>query len=76
MEVTRRNDTDPYKTQKLPRYVNGPMWDEIFDTLINIPSAKQTPSLLLLETKLNEELRGLNQRRLTDSIMKFNAALD
>lgn len=76
MEVTRRNNSDPYKTQKLPRYVNGAMWDEIFDTLINIPSAKQIPSLSLLEERLNGELRGLNQRRVTDSILKFNAALD
>lgn len=76
MEVSRRTDTDPYKTQKLPRYVNTELWDELFDALINIPSARQIPSLSLLEEKLSSALHGLNKRRVIESINKFNSALD
>lgn len=76
MEVSRRTDTDPYKTQKLPRYVNTTLWDELFDALINIPNAKQIPSLSLLEEKLSSVLYGLNERRVIESINRFNSALD
>lgn len=76
MIVKRRKSSDPYKPQKLPRYVNGTMWNEIFDTLINIPSIKRMPSLSKLQDLLDNELKAIGSKKVTEAIVKFNKALD
>lgn len=76
MEVSRPTHADPYKTQKLPRYVNTDLWDELFGALINIPNTRHLPPLQALEEKFSSELVAWNQRRLFESITRFNAALD
>ena len=76
MVVSRRKPTDPYKPQKLPRYVNASLWNEIFDTLINIPGVKIMPSFAKLQQLLDNELKAIGHKKLTESITKFNKALD
>lgn len=76
MEVSRYTENDPYRTQKLPRYVNADFWDGIFGALINIPNARHLPSLQEIEEKLHGQLVESNQRRLIESITRFNSALD
>lgn len=76
MIVSRRKSTDPYKPQKLPRYVNGTLWGEIFDTLINIPSIKEMPSLSRLQILLDNELETMDRKKVTEAIINFNKALD
>lgn len=76
MIVSRRTTTDPYKPQKLPRYVNAQLWDEIFDTLINIPSVRTMPSLSKLQQLLDVELKLIGTRKVTAAIVSFNKALD
>lgn len=76
MIVSRRTPTEPYKPQKLPRYVNATLWDEIFDTLINIPSLKKMPSLSRLQGLIDVELQAIGPKKITDAIINFNKALD
>lgn len=76
MIVSRPSPTESYKPQKLPRYVNATLWNEIFDTLINIPSLKKMPSLSRLQGLIDVELQAIGSRKLTDAIHKFNKALD
>ncbi|XP_055297911.1 uncharacterized protein LOC129566204 [Sitodiplosis mosellana] len=76
MVVSRCKPTDPYKPQKLPRYVNGSLWDEIFDTLINIRSMKKMPSWSKLQQLLDNELQAIGKKKVTEAIAKFNKALD
>ncbi|XP_031628783.1 checkpoint serine/threonine-protein kinase BUB1-like isoform X2 [Contarinia nasturtii] len=80
MVVSRRKPTDPYKPQKLPRYVNAKLWDEIFDTLINVPNnvfrLQKMPSLSKLRQLLDNELNAIGAKKVTEAIVKFNKALD
>lgn len=76
MVVTRDKSTGKYKPQKLPRYVNTELWDQVFDTLINIPSLKRMPSLSKLQELLDAELMAIGPRKVTEAINRFNKALD
>lgn len=76
MVVSRRKVAHPYKPQKLPRYVNSRLWDEIFETLINIPSIRTMPSLSKLQQLLDAELQAIGPKKVTDAIIRFNKALD
>lgn len=76
MVVSRDKSSGTYKPQKLPRYVNGEMWEKIFDTLINIPSLKKKPSLSALSSLLDAELRAIGPKKVTEAINRFNKALD
>lgn len=76
MIVNRDNITGKYQTQKLPRYVNGGLWEQIFDTLINVPSIKRMPALSDLQKLLDAELSAIGSKKVTDAINRFNKALD
>lgn len=76
MVVSRRTPTDPYKPQKLPRYVNSELWTEILDTLINIPSIRKMPSMAKLQQLLDSELNAIGSKKVTEAIVRFNKALD
>lgn len=76
MIVTHNKSTNSYKPQKLPRYVNGSLWEEIFDTLINIPSLKKMPSFSKLQNLLDDQLKQIDPRKVNEAILKFNKALD
>lgn len=76
MVISRQKLSDPYKPQKLPRYVNASMWEQIFDTLINIPNAKQMPNLYDLELLLDAELKKIGNKKISDAVAKFNKALN
>lgn len=76
MVVSRPTPNEPYKPQKLPRYVNATLWDDIFHTLINIPSLQKMPSLARLQGLIDVELKAIGAKKLTESIIKFNKALD
>lgn len=76
MIVSRYKSTDPYKPQKLPRYVNGQLWNEIFFILINIPSIKKMPTFSRLQKLLDDELKAIGTKKVTEAIIKFNKALD
>lgn len=80
MIVSRRTLTEPYKPQKLPRYVNAKLWDEIFDTLINVPNnvfrLECMPSLSKLQQLLDSGLNAIGSKKVTEAIIKFNKALD
>lgn len=72
MIVMRASPADPYKPQKLPRYVNNELWNKVFDALINANShAKHSD----LEQILNEELIRIGNRKVITSISNFNKAL-
>lgn len=76
MIVKRNKSTNLYKPQKLPRYVNANLWDEIFDQLINIPNLTKLPSLSQLNKRLDAELKAIGTKKITNAIRKFNQALD
>lgn len=76
MVVTRNRPSDPYKPQKLPRYVNTTMWNQIFDTLINIPNPKMMPNLSDLEQLIDDQLQVIGSKKINDAITIFNKALD
>lgn len=76
MVVARHTPSDPYKPQKLPRYVNGTMWNHIFDTLINIPNPKMMPDLCHLEQLIDDQLQVIGLKKINDAIVIFNKALD
>lgn len=75
MIVKRNNTTNTYKPQKLPRYVNGALWDEIFDQLINIPNLNKFPSLSQLSKRLDVELSAMESKKVINAINNFNKAL-
>lgn len=76
MTVKRNKATNSYKPQKLPRYVNAQMWDEIFDQLINIPSLTKLPSLTKMKNRLDAELNAIGSKKIINAIKKFNQAID
>lgn len=76
MIVKRNKSTNLYKPQKLPRYVNANLWDEIFDQLINIPNLKKFPSLSQLNKRLDAELNAIGSKKIINAIKKFNQAID
>lgn len=76
MIVKRNKSTKLYKPQKLPRYVNAGLWDDIFDQLINIPSLNKLPSLSKLRERLDTELKAIGSKNINNAIDKFNKALD
>lgn len=76
MDVSRQSEYDSYKPQKLPRYVNTDLWNDILDTLINIPNPRKMPSLADLERKLKAELHSTSRSKITSSIGTFNMALN
>lgn len=71
-----RKCNDSYKPQKLPRYVNSSMWDQVLDTLINIPDQKRMPNLDDLQKLLDAHLQMLGMKKVNDAIVMFNKALD
>lgn len=75
MIVRRNSSTKSYQPQKLPRYVNAALWDEIFDQLINIPSLKTFPSLSQLSERLDAELNAMGSKKIINAINTFNSAL-
>lgn len=76
MTVKRNKASNLYKPQKLPRYVNANLWDDIFDQLINIPNLKKFPSLSQLNKRLDAELNAIGSKKIHNAIKKFNQALD
>lgn len=76
MVVSRCKSSDSYKPQKLPRYVNVTFWNDLFDTLINIPSLKKMPSLSRFQDLLDEQLNAIGSKKINEAITKFNKALD
>lgn len=76
MVVARRGPSDSYKPQKLPRYVNATMWDQIFDKLINIPNPKMMPNLSDLGQLIDYQLQKIGSKQIDDAITIFNKALD
>lgn len=76
MVVKRDKSTNTYKPQKLPRYVNADLWNDIFDQLINIPSLKNFPSLSLLNKRLDTELNAIGSKKIINAISNFNKVLD
>lgn len=76
MIVKRNKATNSYKPQKLPRYVNASLWDEMFDKLINIPSLTKLPSLKEMNKRLDTELNAIGSRKIHNAIRKFNQAID
>lgn len=76
MIVKRNKATDSYKPQKLPRYVNAELWDDMFDKLINIPSLTKLPSLTKMKNRLDAELKAIGEKKIINAIKKFNQALD
>lgn len=76
MIVKRNETTKSYKPQKLPRYVNTNLWDEILDKLINIPSLTKLPLLAEMNSRLDTELNAIGSKKIINAIRKFNQALD
>lgn len=76
MIVKQDKSTNAYKPQKLPRYVNAKLWNEIFDQLINIPSLTKFPSLSQLNKRLDTELNAMGSKKIINAINNFNKALD
>lgn len=76
MIVKKNKTTNSYKPQKLPRYVNAKLWDDILDKLINIPSLTKLPSLADLNHRLDAELDAIGSKKIFNAIRKFNQALD
>lgn len=59
---------------KLPRYFNKSLWDNFFNTLLNVRSCKEMPNLQSLRLQFIEEIMD-HERVYKDKIQEFNHAL-
>lgn len=72
MEVEKRNSV--WKTSaKFPRYFNKILWENIFDTLLNVPNCKTMPNLQDLRAQIDEEIYQ-REKSVRDKISDFNHA--
>lgn len=57
--------------EKLPRYLQKPIWDEIFSRLLNVDSCRSMPNLQQLKLLLKEYISD-NETVAHDEIRRFN----
>lgn len=72
MEVEKRHNEWKPKT-KFPRYFNKILWEQFFDTLLNVPNCKTMPNLQHLRSTIEEEIYS-REKFVRDKINEFNLA--
>jgi checkpoint serine/threonine-protein kinase len=73
MEVVKNLLTWNIKT-RLPRYFNKPLWEQFFNTLLNIPNCDMMPNLQQLKDQFEEEIH-YKEKYVCDKIAEFNHAI-
>lgn len=72
MEVEKR--LNEWKiTTRFPRYFNKILWEQFFDTLLNVPSCTAMPNLQELRSTIEEEIYS-REKFVRDKINEFNLA--
>lgn len=61
-------------TTRFPRYMNKLLWEQLFSTLLNVPSCSSMPNLQALKDEFEEEIHA-REKFVCDKIAEFNHAL-
>lgn len=59
---------------KFPRYLKKQLWEQFFNTLLNVPNCRVMPNLQALKDQFEEEIHA-KEKFVCDKIAEFNQAI-